>query len=201
MKTKYSLFLKNVFLASAAALMPSKSEAKIYDLSKLELDNGHSNVSTQNDNILTPKLLIKFNNDNSYITMGHRSHSSHSSHASHASHSSHYSSYYTGGTVETSGSEPSSTIKTSNTNTTPTESILTKNLGDRILKKGMKGTDVNELINLLTKKGYFEKNDNAILNYNEFTFKVEESVKKFQKANSLNPDGIVGSTTVLYLKK
>jgi murein L,D-transpeptidase YcbB/YkuD len=65
----------------------------------------------------------------------------------------------------------------------------------------MKGTDVKELIDILIKKGYFEKNDSDTAEYNEFTLKVEDSVKKFQTANSLDADGIVGSTTVLYLKK
>jgi hypothetical protein len=204
MKTKYSLFLKNVFLSSVAALIPSKSHAIAYDLGKLETDNDATSISSTKITDLTPKLRIKFNNDNTYLAMGHRSHSSHSSHASHSSHSSHYSSSPTGGSGGSSGTGGSGTPTNSNDNSGNTNNQQTVHewkLGDRILKKGMKGADVKELIKILIQKGYFVKLVADIFDETEFTLKVEESVKKFQKANSLGADGIVGATTVLYLKK
>jgi len=197
MKTNYAQFLKNIFISSVAGLLPSKSNAITYDLSKLDSNNDVSNISSKKKADLTPKLRIKFNDDNTYLAMAHGSHSSHSSHASHASHSSHYSSSPSSGSGTSSGDNYTPTKSNNNKQT----AVYEWKLGDRILKKGMKGTDVKELINLLTQKGFFEKKDSVISDNTDFTVKVEESVKKFQKTNSLNDDGIVGSTTVLYLKK
>lgn len=228
MKIKYAQFLKDIFLSSVTALISSKSDSLPYDLNKLEPQNSGTDFSTNKNIDLSPKLIIKFNDDNSYLAMSHASHSSHSSHASHVSHSSHYSgssshsshysslpshsshysSYSSDGNVKPSSSgtnsyynTPNSYTKHSSTNVYNQQTIYNWRLGERILKKGMKGTDVKDLLNILTLKGYLERKDNNILENDEFTFDVEKAVRKFQKANYLAIDGIVGSTTLLFLNK
>jgi murein L,D-transpeptidase YcbB/YkuD len=204
MKTKYTQFLKNVFLSSITALIPSKSNATSYNLSKLESNIDVTNISSKKKADITPKLRIKFMDDNIYLVMAHASHSSHVSHASHSAHSSHYSSSPSGGSGTSSDYNytPSKSNNNSGyTNTDNKKTVYEWNLGDRLLKKGMKGTDVKELIDILIQKGYFKKNDSENSDYNEFTLEVENSVKNFQKVNSIKADGIVGSTTVFYLKK
>jgi L,D-transpeptidase catalytic domain/Putative peptidoglycan binding domain len=59
-----------------------------------------------------------------------------------------------------------------------------------VLKKGMKGPEVKKLQTILTKKGYSTKGIDGV-----FGPATEAAVKKFQKANKLKADGIVGSTT------
>jgi murein L,D-transpeptidase YcbB/YkuD len=77
-------------------------------------------------------------------------------------------------------------------------------LGDRVLKKGMKGHDVTELLNILVVKRYIVPKEGtpviATGEY-EFTSLIENAVKDFQKGNNLEVDGIVGVTTIYYLKK
>jgi hypothetical protein len=58
MKTKYSQFLKNLFFSSVAALIPSKSDAITYNLSKLSIDNDVKEISHKKNIDLTPKLLL-----------------------------------------------------------------------------------------------------------------------------------------------
>ncbi len=204
MKTKYSQFLKSVFFSSVAALIPSKSDAITYNLSKLSNENDVKEISHKKIIDLTPKLLIKLNNDNTYLTMQHRSHRSHRSHSSHSSHYS--SSTYRGSTTTTTTNETNYSTPTNsqrnkvNTYTNSQESVTEYKLGDRLLKKGMNGSDVKELIDLLVNKGFFLKIESDTTGYKEFTLEVEKSVENFQKANSLTPDGVVGSKTVMYLK-
>lgn len=60
-------------------------------------------------------------------------------------------------------------------------------LGDRLLKKGAKGSDVSELQTWLTKFGYL----NDIID-GDFGSKTKAAVEKFQKANGLTADGEYG---------
>ncbi|HWL26807.1 MAG TPA: NlpC/P60 family protein [Ureibacillus sp.] len=64
-------------------------------------------------------------------------------------------------------------------------------LGDRTLKSGMEHEDVRELQTVLKKKGYFT--NKTITNY--YGSITKKSVIKFQKANNLKADGIVGPNT------
>lgn len=59
-----------------------------------------------------------------------------------------------------------------------------------VLKKGMKGTEVRELQQVLTNKGYSTKGIDGV-----FGPATEAAVKKFQKAKKLNVDGVVGAAT------
>lgn len=57
-------------------------------------------------------------------------------------------------------------------------------LGDRTLKKGMKGSDVSELQTWLTKFGYLNDQIDG-----DFGSKTKKAVEAFQKANGLTADG------------
>jgi hypothetical protein len=59
-----------------------------------------------------------------------------------------------------------------------------------VLKKGMKGTEVRKLQQILTTKGYSTNGTDGI-----FGPATEAAVKKYQQANKLTVDGIVGPTT------
>lgn len=65
-------------------------------------------------------------------------------------------------------------------------------LGDRLLKKGMSGSDVRELQQNLLKLGYALPKYGADGGYGMETV---EAVKAFQKKNGLEADGVYGSNT------
>lgn len=62
-----------------------------------------------------------------------------------------------------------------------------RELGDRLLKKGMKGDDVAELQTLLTQLGFLNDKIDG-----DFGSKTEAAVKEFQKAHELTADGEYG---------
>lgn len=76
------------------------------------------------------------------------------------------------------------TTQTSNT------SLQTQSTVTRTLKYGMQGNDVKELQNALAKLGYFNTTPTGY-----FGSITRDAVIKFQKANNLTPDGIVGPLT------
>jgi hypothetical protein len=59
-----------------------------------------------------------------------------------------------------------------------------------VLKKGMKGAEVRKLQQILTSKGYSTMGMDGA-----FGPATDAAVKKFQKANKLNADGVVGPAT------
>jgi peptidoglycan DL-endopeptidase LytE len=63
-------------------------------------------------------------------------------------------------------------------------------LGDMTLKPGMKHQDVKQLQEVLKKKGYFKGNTSTY-----FGTATKDAVVRFQKANKLKADGIVGKST------
>lgn len=91
--------------------------------------------------------------------------------------------------VLSNGSKASST-------TSSTTSTKEYEFGSRILKNGMKGSDVKELQERLNKLGY-----NCGKADSEFGDNTEKAVKKFQTAKKLEVDGIVGDETFEALKK
>jgi murein L,D-transpeptidase YcbB/YkuD len=72
-------------------------------------------------------------------------------------------------------------------------------LGDRVLKSGMQGTDVTQLINILIDKKYL----NGPLHKGSSIFDetVRTAVIAFQKDTGIDADGIVNTQTVYFLKK
>lgn len=72
-------------------------------------------------------------------------------------------------------------------------------LGDRVLKKGMKGTDVAQLKNILIDKGYIK--GPFVKGSCLFDKEIEEAVIQFQENTGIDSDGIVNSLTVYFIKK
>jgi peptidoglycan hydrolase-like protein with peptidoglycan-binding domain len=66
-------------------------------------------------------------------------------------------------------------------------------LGDRALRHGMHGTDVRELQSTLCRLGY------RVRVSGRFDRLTERKVRRFQRAHSLRPDGIVGRRTIAAL--
>ena len=212
MKKNFQTLLKGIFLGSLSSLIASQSiDASTYDLTKLKAkDDDPTELKTKKDN--SQKFILKFQSDDSYLIAGHRSHASHASHASHRS-----SSTYSGSSYSTPSSNYNNSVSTPSSKTTSfdqstvktkSDSVSTNNnasnsgkiinLGDRILKKGMTGTDVTQLKVLLIKKNFILDfpNDTSSL----FDEKVKEAVIAFQKSVLIGSDGVVGSKTVYYLK-
>ena len=129
-----------------------------------------------------------------------------SSHRSHRSHSSHYSSASAPASAPARApAQPKSDTAKQRTPgnpstplATPGAVVDTNSLGSRLLMKGMKGPDVEQLLTLLvrTKTLSVDKIPSAPL----FTDDVEVAVKAFQAANGLTADGIVDFRTLLLLK-
>jgi murein L,D-transpeptidase YcbB/YkuD len=197
MKNKLSSLLRKIFLGSLAGIAASNTNAANNNTITFNPNEDENKVESllKKTIDLTPKLLLKKNSSNEWFAMAHRSHRSHSSHRSHYSSSS-------GGTYTppsnsgNSGLSPGSGSSNSGTTTTALR------LGSRTLKKGMSGTDVTELINLLLKKQYLTLDGGGTQVTGTYTFDaiVEGAVKKFQKDNGLTADGECGSTTIYYLK-
>ncbi|MDP2338818.1 MAG: peptidoglycan-binding domain-containing protein [Bacteroidota bacterium] len=210
MKKHFQALLKGIFLGSISSLVASQgAEASTYDLKKFKInDGGQTEVKARKDN--SQKFILRFKSDDSYLIAGHRSHSSHrsSSTSSGSSYGSSSSSY----SAPVSTSTPTPTIKTTSStrkneivklnhdsiNTTSSSSLIL-NLGDRLLKKGMTGSDVAQLKSILIEKEFL-----SVALYEEsmlFDEKTEKAVIAFQKSFGVGADGIVGSKTVYYLKK
>lgn len=68
----------------------------------------------------------------------------------------------------------------------------------RMLKFGMRGTDVGVMQQILKDKGFFPIDQKITGN---FLFKTLKSVKEFQESRGLNPDGLVGKLTQAELVK
>lgn len=216
MKGRFQNLLKGIFLGSISSLIASQgTDASTYDLTKFKAkDDGQTEVKAKKDN--SQKFILKFRSDDSYLIAGHRSHASHASHASHRSSSTSSGSTYS--TPSSSYSSPASTSTPSSGTTSPrvntsskttnseyistddtSNSVKIINLGDRLLKKGMSGTDVSQLKKILIEKNFLieTSNDSDTL-FNEET---KEAVIAFQKSVGIGADGVVGSNTVYYLKQ
>lgn len=74
--------------------------------------------------------------------------------------------------------------------------FVNADFGDRVLKNGMSGNDVNTLQRYLSQLGYFHEEE--FTNY--FGCKTEEAVQKFQEEyDELEVDGIAGKATFKYI--
>lgn len=200
-----SLFRK-ILLSSLSALLYQNSEVKAepneiknngqFDIDKL--------ITHFPKNDLSLKLRLRLNNSGEIKFDSHRSHRSHSSHRSHYSsqggHYSHFSS--STGTSGGSSGGGSSISSTPSGGAVKTQTQKVYSLGDRTLYKGMKGADVTELVNILISKNYLKFNDASSKAYGEYEYDetIFDAVKQFQKNYGITSDGIVGSTTVYYLK-
>lgn len=73
------------------------------------------------------------------------------------------------------------------------------NLGDRVLKKDMAGSDVTQLKNLLIDKKYLS--GELVKGSSTFDQGTYNAVVAFQTAIGIDADGIVNAQTVYFLKK
>jgi len=192
MANKLTKLLRKVFLSSLAGIAANNTSAAINDPTVFEPNkNGNrfeSYLNLKPD--LSPKLLLKKILNDGWTFMAHRSHRSHSSHQSHRSH---YSSSGGGSGTSTPKANPSNQ---------PNSTTNSLQLGARTLKKGMSGTDVTELVNILLRKEYLKLDDGGTVVTGSYAFDetIEGAVKKFQSDNGLTSDGVCGSTTIYYLK-
>jgi hypothetical protein len=207
MANKLTSLLRKVFLGSLAGIAASNSTTANTPTTFLEPNENENKFESilNRKPDLSPKLLLKKTTNDEWSFVSHRSHRSHSSHRSH------YSSYSGGGgsnnstptnNSNNSGISPNynsnSNSGTSNTGTTSTA----LQLGARTLKRGMSGTDVTELVNILLRKKYLKMDHGGSQVTGSYTFDetIEGAVKKFQSDNGLTSDGVCGSTTIYYLK-
>lgn len=73
------------------------------------------------------------------------------------------------------------------------------NLGDRVLKKEMRGADVTQLKNILIDKGFLEKP--FVKGEIRFDATIETALKKFQDSIGIDTTGKVDAQTFYFLKK
>lgn len=159
-------------------------------------------------NVLKPKLVLKLNianPENSLVLMhtSHRSHSSHSSHysSSYSSGSSRSSSYYSSPRYSSGSSKVSTKTKRSvkrnkSNHSTSGSAVSSTNVAStdtkirhRRLKRGSTGEDVARLQQLLA--NYIAPGDSMEV----FGDQTKAGVIKFQKANHLKANGVVGPKT------
>ena len=206
MANKLTNLLRKVFLGSLAGIAASHTTTANTNFTFPEPNENENKFESALNRKpdLSPKLLLKKTSNDEWAFMSHRSHRSHQSHRSHyssqgsghLSHFSHYSSS-TGGT---------NAYPNSNNNTYSPPSYSNSNsslsLGSRNLSVGKSGTDVTQLINILIKKKYLSTNDGAsyVTGIYEYDNTVRDAVKRFQRDNGLQADGICGPTTIYYLK-
>ena len=202
MTDKLTRLLRKVFVSSLAGISASSATAANTQTNSFQTDMDEKGLGYSKDRKtdLSPKLLLKKTTNNDWALISHRSHRSHSSHRSH------YSSY--SGSSGSNYSTPSKNSTNSgispnyNSNSNSGSNSTALQLGARTLKKGMSGTDVTELINILLRKKYLIMDNGSSQVTGLFTYDeiVEGAVKKFQSDNGLKSDGICGATTIYYLK-
>ena len=79
------------------------------------------------------------------------------------------------------------------------EDVSKINLGDRVLQKGMTGSDVTQLKNILIDKEYLS--GELVKGIATFDQSIHDAVVAFQRAIGIDADGIVNAQTVYFLKK
>ena len=205
MANKLSSLIRKIFLSSMAGIVSSNSgiasNNELMHNPNDKLNEIKSEVKKRND--LNPKLILKKNSNNEWNFNAHRSHRSHSSHRSHYSSNSNSSSSSSRSSNQNSNYNSSLQQKNNNNNLYLNKSkSSSSNLGDRTLKRGMSGSDVTKLINILLTRGYLVTGDGATYVTGIYTYDkiIEDTIKKFQLDKGLTSDGVCGSTTIYYLK-
>ncbi|MBP3257149.1 MAG: peptidoglycan-binding protein [Bacteroidales bacterium] len=216
MNDKSKLILRSLLLTAAASFLHQNAtaaenlETVLPDI-KLP-DKGDKFIRGLARRSFKNVLTVRKNGDISVIAdhRSHRSHSSHSSHrsgnsGSHYSHTSHRSSSYSGGGSSTTRSSGSSTSRSSVNSLysapSPKKTIANYVLGDRVLKKGLYGADMEELINLLELNLYLRvgvpKKQNGYWLFND---DVRNALMNFQKDASLSVTGTTDQQTITKLR-
>ncbi len=73
------------------------------------------------------------------------------------------------------------------------------NLGDRLLRKGMRGSDVTQLRNILIDKAFLE--EPFCNGKTDFDVEIERALKKFQDSIGIKATGEVDTQTLYFLEE
>lgn len=200
MKKTSKKIIKSLLLSAALALISNNNvnaeDSPTKTLSLEGLDNDKLELEKGKNPVMNNVYKIRRDGDLQLIA-AHRSHRSHSSHRSHRS-SSYGSSY--GGSYRSSSSSYGSSSSSSRT-TAPAKTPATYTLGDRTLKNGLYGADIDMLVPYLTRNFYIKESSlNKRNGYYLYDTNVEKAIRHFQKDAGLTEDGTVNSTTLSKLK-
>lgn len=209
--------IKSILLSSVMSLMHTEVKAQDpFSVSIEPNDDDTDQIGEIKRKIFKNVVKVSPSGRMSIID-GHRSHSSHSSHRSHysgsgghSSHSSHYSSYnstHYSSSVGTTSSRSSSSRSSSSSSTVsktyspPKKTAADYSLGDRTIKSGIYGADVNKLAQLLVAKYYLKRNSiTQKSGYTLYDTNMSAAVKHFQRDAGLTVNGIVDNTTSVALQ-
>jgi murein L,D-transpeptidase YcbB/YkuD len=189
MTERLQSLIRRVFMSSMGALFaaaPGSVESAVPDASP---SNETDHAWSMNDGTVVlkqsrPKLILtKLSETARQLYTSHRSHRSHSSHRSHYS---------------SASPAPRAPARDTTPRPAVTAPTVAQTLGSRVLRKGMSGSDVAELMLILLNTKHLKEQDINI--ENTFTEAVEQAVKAFQTAKSLTPTGEVNAATLLYLR-
>lgn len=202
--------LKSILLSSAMSLMHTEAKAQNPFLPSFESDDDSDQVGEIKHRIY--KNVVKISpTGRMAMVNGHRSHSSHRSHYSggggHSSHSSHYSSSHTSHYSSSSSSRSSSSSSLSGSSrvsgfySAPTKTAADYSLGDRTIKSGIYGADVNKLAELLVSKYYLKRNSvSKKSGYTLYDANMSAAIKHFQRDAGLTVSGTVDNATSVALQ-
>ena len=203
--------LKSILLSSVMSLMHMEAKAQDPFLPSFEPEDDDSDhVGEIKYRIYKNVVKISPSGRMSMVN-GHRSHSSHRSHYSggggHSSHSSHYSSSHTSHYSSSSSSRSSSSNSSSGSSrvsgfySAPTKTAADYSLGDRTIKSGIYGADVNKLAELLVSKYYLKRNSvTKKSGYTLYDTNMSTAIKHFQRDAGLTPSGTVDNATSIALQ-
>lgn len=203
--------LKSILLSSVMSLMHMEAKAQDPFIPSFESEDDDSDqVGEIKRRIYKNVVRISPNGRMSMINdhYSHRSHSSHRSHYSgsggHSSHSSHYSSSHSSHYSSSSSSKSSSSSSSSKVSgfySAPTKTAADYSLGDRTIKSGIYGADVNKLAELLVSKYYLKRNSvTKKSGYSLYDANMSAAIKHFQRDAGLKPSGTVDNTTSIALQ-
>ena len=182
--------LKSILLSSVMSLMHTEAKAQNPFLPSFEPEDDESDQVGEIKHRIY-KNVVKISPHYS----GGGGHSSHSSHYS-SSHTSHYSS--------SSSSRSSSSSSSSRINglySAPTKTAADYSLGDRTIKSGIYGADVNKLAELLVSKYYLKRNSvTKKSGYTLYDANMSAAIKHFQRDAGLTASGTVDNTTSIALQ-
>lgn len=193
--------LKSILISSVLSLMHTEAKAQdSFSLSFEPNDDDSNQIGEIKRRIYKNVVKVSPTGRMSMVD-GHRSHSSHRSHYSsrggHSSHSSHYSSSHT----SHYSSSSSSSSRISGLYTAPTKTAADYSFGERTIKSGIYGADVNQLAELLVSKYYLKKN--SITKKSGFTLydtNMSAAIKHFQRDAGITVSGTVDNATSIALQ-
>ena len=189
--------LKSLVLTSFMSLVNSNAEAKDSKLPELGFNPDNEDEVSKVKNRLTTNVIKISPTGRVYEVNAHNSHSSHRSHSSHSSSSTgHYSSsWYSSKTPNTS------TSKSKSIYTVPKKTASTYSLGERTIRLGTYGADVDVLVELLIKYHYLDRRDVIKKSgYSVYDTYTSYAIKHFQKDVGYRQSGKADTLTISALK-